>query len=189
MGVGTVGDTAEKPRAVFMDRDGVLNRAVIRAGRPYPPGSLAELEMAPGVQEGCRALRDAGYILIAITNQPDVARGKISRRTVEEINERLRARLGIESFRVCYHDDADNCDCRKPKPGMILQAAGERRIDLSQSFMIGDRWKDIEAGTRAGCATVLIDNHYAEAHRSTPTFTVGSFPEAVSVILSRKEIA
>ncbi len=183
MGIGTI----RGRRAVFLDRDGVLNKSVVREGKPYPPGSLAELEMAPGVMEGCRALKEAGYLLIGITNQPDVARGVTDRRTVEEINSHLTTRLGIDSFRVCYHDDADNCDCRKPKPGLILDAAAERSVDLSASFMVGDRWKDIEAGRRAGCRTVLIDNHYAEANKSTPTFTVSTFSEAVRAILNGKE--
>lgn len=143
--------------------------------------------MAPGVEEGCRALKEAGYFLIGITNQPDVARGVTERKVVEEINNHLTARLGIDSFKVCYHDNADNCECRKPKPGLILQAAAENHVDLSASFMVGDRWKDVEAGRRAGCKTVLIDNHYAEAQKSVPTFTVSSFKEVVAVILSGKE--
>jgi len=143
--------------------------------------------MAPGVEKGCEALKEAGYILIGITNQPDVARGITDRRTVEEINDHMTARLGIDSIRVCYHDDADNCNCRKPKPGLILDAAAEKRVDLSASFMVGDRWKDIEAGRRAGCRTVLIDNHYAEANKSVPTFTVSTFSDAVKAILLGKE--
>ena len=161
--------------------------AVIRAGKPYPPAGLSELQMASGVVEGCQALRDVGYLLIGITNQPDVPRGKTDRKVVEEINNFLTERLSMDSIRVCYHDDGDDCECRKPKPGLILQAAGERQVDLSRSFMVGDRWRDIEAGSRAGCRTVFIDNHYAEANRSKPTFTVNSFEEAVKVILLGKE--
>jgi D-glycero-D-manno-heptose 1,7-bisphosphate phosphatase len=148
---------------------------------------MAELVVAPGVDAGCQALRGAGYMLIGITNQPDVPRGRTARATVEEINAYLSDRLSMDSIRVCYHDDADECDCRKPRPGLILEAAQERGIDLAASFMVGDRWKDVEAGKRAGCRTVLIDNHYAEANRSAPDFTVRSFEEAVSVILGGKE--
>ncbi|MGA2764786.1 MAG: HAD-IIIA family hydrolase [Spirochaetia bacterium] len=172
-----------------MDRDGVLNKSVVVAGKPYPPSNLSELELSSGVENGCRALKSAGFLLIGITNQPDVARGKTDRKIVEEINGFLTDRLGMDSFQVCYHDDHDDCECRKPKPGMILAEAGRRGIDLDASFMIGDRWKDIEAGRRAGCRTVLIHNHYSEANRSSPTYTVNSFEEAVSVILSRKEKA
>jgi len=179
VGVRTIG----KRRAVFLDRDGVLNRAVVREGKPYPPANIRELEVAPGVDAGCRALRDAGYLLIGITNQPDVARGVTEKKVVEEINQYLSKRLSIDSFRVCYHDNTDDCECRKPKPGLILVAAAEKDIDLGASFMVGDRWKDIEAGRRAGCRTVFIDNHYSESNESEPTFTAGSFLEAVEVIL------
>jgi D-glycero-D-manno-heptose 1,7-bisphosphate phosphatase len=183
MGVRTI----SKQKAVFLDRDGVLNLSVIREGKPYPPGSFSELQVAPGVDEGCRKLRDSGFLLIGITNQPDVARGVTEKRVVEEINKYLVERLFMDSIRVCYHDSADACECRKPKPGLILQAANEKGVDLSISFMVGDRWKDIEAGKRAGCRTIFIDNHYAEANLITPTFTVKSFKEAVTAILLGKE--
>ncbi len=176
-----------KRRAVFLDRDGVLNCSVVRNGKPYPPANLAELKVAPGVEQGCRALREAGYLLIGITNQPDVPRGITEKKVVEEINGYLSALLSMDSIRVCYHDNADQCECRKPKPGLILQAAREKDIDLEASFMVGDRWKDVEAGRRAGCRTVLIDNQYAEPNATQPTYTVSSFPEAVAAILSGKE--
>ena len=176
-------------RAVFLDRDGVLNLSVVREGKPYPPGGLSELVVAPGVEAGCKALRDAGFVLIGITNQPDVARGTTPRSAVEEMNRYLTTLLDLDSIRVCYHDDADRCDCRKPKPGLILQAAQEKGIDVAASFMVGDRWKDVEAGTRAGCRTVLIDNHYSEPQRSKPTYTVNSFTEAVEAILMNARIA
>jgi D-glycero-D-manno-heptose 1,7-bisphosphate phosphatase len=183
VGVGTIG----KRRAVFLDRDGVLNLSVVREGKPYPPGSFSELVVAPGVEEGCQTLREAGYLLIGITNQPDVARGTTPKKVVEEINHYLIDRLSMDSIRVCYHDNSDECECRKPKPGLILQAAQEEAIDLEASFMVGDRWKDVEAGRRAGCRTILIDNHYSEPNKSKPTYTVTSFHEAVTAILSGKE--
>jgi D-glycero-D-manno-heptose 1,7-bisphosphate phosphatase len=182
VGVRTIG----KRRAVFLDRDGVLNLSVVREGRPYPPANLSELKVAPGVEQGCQALREAGYVLIGITNQPDVPRGITEKKGVEEINHYFLTLLSMDSIRVCYHDNADECECRKPKPGLILQAAQEEEIDLGASFMVGDRWKDIEAGKRAGCKTVLIDNHYAEPTNTRPTYTVNSFPEAVTAILFGK---
>ena len=185
MGVGAV----EKRKAVFLDRDGVLNLSVVREGKPYPPGSFADLVVAPGVEQGCKALREAGFLLIGITNQPDVPRGITQKSTVEQINGYLTTLLSMDSIRVCYHDNADECECRKPKPGLILEAAHERGIDLAASFMVGDRWKDVEAGTRAGCSTVLIDNRYAEPNKSRPTYTVNSFREAVEVILMNARIA
>jgi len=173
-------------KAVFLDRDGVLNRVLVRNGKPYPPCNLSELKILPGVTEALNRLHNAGFILIVITNQPDVVRGTQKRAVVEEINGVLQAQLRIDEFRVCWHDDADGCDCRKPKPGALLQAADKFGIDLSASFMIGDRWRDIEAGKLAGCKTVLIDYHYAETNHSRPHYRTSSLTGAVDWILKRK---
>jgi D-glycero-D-manno-heptose 1,7-bisphosphate phosphatase len=173
-------------RAVFLDRDGVLNRALVRDGKPYPPADLSQLEVLPGVPEALGRLRAAGYRLIVVTNQPDVARGVQTRAAVEAIHSELLARgLPIDTFHVCYHDDGDGCDCRKPKPGLLLAAAQEDGLDLPSSFLIGDRWRDVEAGKRAGCTTVLIDYRYAEPERSQPHVRVKSLAEAADWILGR----
>ena len=137
-------------RAVFLDRDGVINRAMVRDGRPFPPASLSELEIPGGVPEALERLSGAGYLLIVVTNQPDVARGTIPREAVESMNALLQATLPLTEIRVCYHDSGDGCACRKPGPGMILEAAREHDIDLPESFLVGDRWRDVEAGARAG---------------------------------------
>jgi D-glycero-D-manno-heptose 1,7-bisphosphate phosphatase len=179
MGIGSI-----VRRAVFLDRDGVINRALVREGKPYPPRSLAELEILPGVAEALARLHAAGFQLIVVTNQPDVARGTQTREAVEEIHAALLASgLPISSFRVCYHDNASRCLCRKPAPGMLLEAAREEGIDLRASFMIGDRWRDIEAGQRAGCTTLFIDYGYAENMPTPPYVTVSSLSEAVNWIL------
>lgn len=173
-------------QAVFLDRDGVLNRALVRKGRPYPPTSLTELEILPGVVEACTSLHEAGFLLIVVTNQPDVARGTQRREVAETINQALRKRLPLDDIRVCYHDDVDHCPCRKPEPGLLLEAARDWEIDLSASFMVGDRWKDVEAGRRAGCKTVLVDNGYTETEPNNPDHRVGSLFEAVSCILQHR---
>jgi D-glycero-D-manno-heptose 1,7-bisphosphate phosphatase len=149
-------------RAVFLDRDGVLNRAIVRNGLPYPPKDLTELEILPQVSEALQVLKSAGFDLIVITNQPDVARGTTKREVVNAINNRLRAELPLDEVVACFHDDGDNCDCRKPKPGMLLRMEKERGIELSRSFLVGDRWRDIEAGIAAGCRTIFLDYAYAE---------------------------
>jgi len=172
-------------RAVFLDRDGVINRTIVRNGLPYPPHNLAELEVLPGVAESLRRLREAHYYLIVVTNQPDVARGTQTKETVEAIHNFLKAQLPIHDFRVCYHDDSANCHCRKPKPGMILDAAEVYDIDLSQSFLVGDRWRDIEAGSRAGCKTIFIDYHYSEPNHSQPDIVLHSLAEAADWILDK----
>jgi D-glycero-D-manno-heptose 1,7-bisphosphate phosphatase len=149
-------------RAVFLDRDGVLNAAVVRGGRPYPPRSVDELEILPGVEEACSRLRAARFNLVVVTNQPDIARGTQTLEAVRRINDALVAALPLDEVVICPHDDADGCDCRKPKPGMLIAAAQRRGIELAASFMVGDRWRDVEAGIRAGCRTLLIDRDYDE---------------------------
>jgi D-glycero-D-manno-heptose 1,7-bisphosphate phosphatase len=166
-------------KAVFLDRDGVLNAPVIRNGLPFPPAEISELTILPGVPEACTALREAGFVLIGATNQPDIARGVVSRRTVEEMNGWLSAELGLAEIVMCPHDDRDGCICRKPKPGMLTEAAARMNIDLSRSCMIGDRWRDIEAGKAAGSRTVFIDWGYDERRPSEPDLIVGSLAEAV----------
>ena len=171
-------------RAVFLDRDGVLNRALIRDGRPYSPSGLDEVEIPSGVPEACERLRHDGFLLVVVTNQPEVARGHLTRQTVEDINRFLSSRIRLDDIRVCYHDDPDGCDCRKPKPGMLLAAVRDLSIDLSRSFAVGDRWRDIEAGRRAGCRTILIDHGYLELHPSGMDFETRSLQSAVEWILS-----
>ena len=171
-------------RAVFLDRDGVINKAALRDGKPHPPARLEQLELLPGVAASLQRLRAAGYLIVVVTNQPDVARGTQSRDVVEAIHERLASLLPIDDFRVCYHDDADACACRKPKPGLIVDAARAHDVDLGLSVMVGDRWRDVEAGRRAGCATVFIDCGYQEEQPQGPDAVFGSLPEAADWILS-----
>jgi D-glycero-D-manno-heptose 1,7-bisphosphate phosphatase len=173
-------------RAIFLDRDGVLNQAVVRDGKPYSPMSVAEVVVPPDVPGALTRLRRAGFRLIVVTNQPDIARGSQSRDTVHAINRHLRELLRLDNVEMCEHDDADNCDCRKPKPGMLLRAAARDRIGLAESFMVGDRWRDIEAGRRAGCQTVLIGNGYNEELKSPPDAQVASLGEAAEWILTQQ---
>lgn len=170
-------------RAVFLDRDGVLNRAVIRNGRPFPPSTVADVQILPGVLEATLRLKAAGFVLIVVSNQPDVARGTASRETVEAINDHLGRALPIDQFIMCYHDSGDGCRCRKPLPGMLLQGAREFDIDLATSYMVGDRWRDIQAGIAAGCQTIFLDYEYAEQRPEGYDHAVFSFAEAASFIL------
>lgn len=151
--------------AIFLDRDGIINRAIIRDGKPYPPSRLDELEIIPGSVPSLSRLADFGYVLIGVTNQPDVARGTQSREIVESFNSMIRTKLPVREIFVCYHDDSDNCNCRKPRPGLILQAMEKYGLDISRSWMIGDRWKDIAAGQAVGLKTIFVDYHYAEAYK------------------------
>jgi D-glycero-D-manno-heptose 1,7-bisphosphate phosphatase len=171
-------------RAVFLDRDGVINRARVEVGKPYPPAEAGAVEILPGVAAALQRLKAAGYLLVVVTNQPDVARGTQSRAAVEAIHARLASELPIDDFRICYHDDSDACGCRKPKPGLLLDAARAHDVDLPRSVMVGDRWRDVEAGREAGCRTVFIDYGYTEAQPDQPDAVVGSLEEAAEWILS-----
>jgi D-glycero-D-manno-heptose 1,7-bisphosphate phosphatase len=170
-------------RAVFLDRDGVINRAFVRDCKSYPPASLDEVEILPQVKLALNNLKTAGYLLIVVTNQPDVATGKTSKLVVDQINSYLENSLPIDEFRTCYHVDSDGCRCRKPLPGSLLNAAIEHQIDLKGSFMVGDRWRDIEAGASAGCKTFFINYGYHEKQPDFPDFIVSSLAEAAEIII------
>ena len=177
--------------AVFLDRDGTLNRQVIRDGKPYPPATLAEFDLFPGVPAACTLLAAAGYALVVATNQPDVGRGAQPQAVVEAMHAKLQELVPeISRVEVCYapgqglaHPENRR---RKPEPGMLLDAARNLGLDLARSWIIGDRWRDIDCGKRAGVRTVFIDFGYAEELQAPPDFTVSSFPEAARIILTAR---
>jgi D-glycero-D-manno-heptose 1,7-bisphosphate phosphatase len=171
-------------RAVFLDRDGVLNEAVIREGKPYPPSNVADTVITAGAAQALARLKELGFLLLVVTNQPDVARGTTTREAVDAIHSFLVSQLPVDEFWTCFHDDRDHCECRKPAPGLLLDAAEKHGIDLGRSFLVGDRWRDIEAGNSAGCATVWIDRGYRE-RAATPSISVSSLPLAVDWIVSQ----
>lgn len=186
MGRGSL-DVTALIKAVFLDRDGVLNTAILRDGKPFSPMSIAEVVIPQDVPDALSRLRQTGFRLIMITNQPNIARGLQSREAVDAINRYLKERLQLHAVEICEHDDADNCNCRKPKPGMLLRAAERDHIGLVESFMIGDRWRDIEAGRRAGCRAILIGNGHGEELKSTPVAVVATLGEATNWILARQK--
>jgi D-glycero-D-manno-heptose 1,7-bisphosphate phosphatase len=180
---------ASKPelskRAVFLDRDGVVNAAIVKEGKPYPPWAVDEFRLLPGVAEACTSLRGAGFALIIATNQPDVGRGKLSQEAVEEMHRIMCGQLPIDRVEVCYEAGGQqSSEFRKPRPGMLLRAARELDIDLAQSFMVGDRWRDIDCGHAAGCTTIFIDRGYDESLQQQPDFTAADLPSAARLILS-----
>jgi D-glycero-D-manno-heptose 1,7-bisphosphate phosphatase len=173
--------------AVFLDRDGVLNKPVLRDELPFPPASLEEFQFYSDVADGCAQLKRAGFLLIVVTNQPDVGRGTMSRELIGAMHEKLRAAIPLlDEVEVCFHageNYGEPCECRKPKPGMLRRAALNHGIDLRHSFMIGDRWRDVDCAHAAGCRAILIDRGYREPLREKPEFTVKTFREAVAIIL------
>lgn len=168
-------------RAVFLDRDGVLNHADVKNGKPYPPPTLKKCKILPGVHEALKLLRESGFLLIVVTNQPDVGRQTQTQETVEAMHQFLMKRLPLDGVEVCYDEYSSRY---KPSPGMLLDAAKQYGIDLSASFMVGDRWRDVDAGRAAGCTTVFIQRHYAESLKESPDHTCGNLLEASLFILS-----
>ncbi len=176
--------TSSRP-AVFLDRDGVINECRVIDGKPYPPRSVDEFIIIPGVVEACRKLKQAGFLLVVATNQPDVGRGDLEQGIVERIHAHLRRAVPLDRIEVCYHPGRglSECDCRKPQPGMLRRAAQELNLDLAASWMVGDRWRDIDCGHAAGCRTVFIDYGYDEPLKQQPDYRAKSLAEATEIIL------
>jgi D-glycero-D-manno-heptose 1,7-bisphosphate phosphatase len=173
-----------KRRAVFLDRDGVINRCEVRQGKPYAPCAVEEFRFLPGVPAAVRALKSAGLLVVVVTNQPDIGNGLVSDSVVEAMHDKLRNALPVDDVRVCPHSQSAGCDCRKPKPGMLIDAARDLNIDLKRSFIVGDRNGDIVAGEAVGCYTLFIDRRYTEPRPKQPDQRVRSLPSAVKTILS-----
>lgn len=173
--------TAGARRAVFLDRDGVLNDVVLRNGAPESPRTLEQLVLAHDIT-AVQRLKDAELLLFLITNQPDLARGNVTQLFLDTILERIRAHVPLDDVRVCPHDDADECACRKPKPGMLLDLAREWHIDLDRSWVIGDMWRDVGAARAAGCRSILIRRDYNVD--ADPDVAVSTLSEAVEAVLN-----
>jgi D-glycero-D-manno-heptose 1,7-bisphosphate phosphatase len=171
-----------RAKAVFLDRDGVINRMYFRKGAYRSPQAMSEWAYFDGVHSTLEALRDRGYLLIVCTNQPDVARGWLAREQVDEFHRDIEARLPVTRIYACFHDDASACVCRKPKPGMLLQGSQEFDVDLARSWMVGDRWKDIEAGRAAGCRTIYLRHDYDREASGGADFEIRVLPELLDII-------
>lgn len=171
-------------KALFLDRDGVINKLIIREGKAQAPYTLEEFELFPGVLEACLQFKKNGYLLVVVTNQPDVARGWVNKESVEMINQKVRELLPVDEIKICYHTNSDQCACRKPMPGMLLEAASELSIDMQKSFMVGDRYSDMAAGVSAGCSTILVGAGDTQGSYPTPNFQVDSLFECLEKIFS-----
>lgn len=169
-----------KDRAVFLDRDGVVNKVILRDGKPYSPRKIEEFVFNDGVREAVYRLKEAGFKALVVSNQPDLARGEITQNTLDMMTEKLKSEIPIDDIYICPHDDHHQCSCRKPKPGMLIKAAKEWNIALAASFLIGDTWKDIEAGKAAGCKAILLDAPYNQ--ETGCDYRVQSLGEAVALI-------
>lgn len=174
-------------RAVFLDRDGVLNATAVVNGKPVAPCRLEDFRLLPGVGETVRRLRRAGFFICIATNQPDIGNGLIDPTVVAAMHARLYRSLPIDALQMCPHSQRADCPCRKPKPGMLLAAAKRYHLDLTRSYMIGDRDSDVLAGAAAGCYTIFIQRGYADTRQYllTADYVVGSLIEGTHIILSR----
>ena len=172
--------------AVFLDRDGVVNLAYTRSGKPYPPKDLSQLVILPDVKESVKKLTKYGFVIVVVTNQPDISNGNSNFEIVNELHKEISSLTGIENFYVCPHIDSDNCKCRKPKPGLLLKAAEDLNLDVKKSYMVGDRWRDVGAGQSAGCKNFFIDYNYSEKRPVEPFVTVSSLLQATEIILGDK---
>ena len=170
-------------KAVFLDRDGVINANLVRNGKPVAPTSMAEFRILRGAADAVRRLKDAKFLTIVVTNQPDVRTGLTPKATMEAMHDEIRRQMPIDDFFICFHVDADNCACRKPKPGLILDAARKHNIDLASSYIVGDRWRDVLAGQAAGCKTIFVDYGFVQDQSATADQTVKSLAEAAGLIL------
>ncbi len=178
-------------RAVFLDRDGVLNVPEIRDGIPYPPKDAAGFRLYPEAKEGCELLQRAGFRLVIVTNQPDVGRGTQSMAMIDEMHALLRATLPIDHIEVCpaADDEAPDAYRRKPAPGMVLDAARTLKIDVARSYLVGDRWRDIDCGHAAGCTTIFIERGYREKLRRPPHHYAANLLDAAQFILRLEKTA
>lgn len=168
--------------AVFLDRDGVINKVILHKGRPFSPRKIAELQIIEGVKESVTLMKEKGFEVVVVTNQPDLARGYITKSMLIEMHKIISQSTGINHFYFCGHDDSDECICRKPKTGMLLKAALDLKLNLKKSFLVGDRWKDISAGQEVGCSCYFIDYAYQEPRPNPPFYTVTSLYEAALTI-------
>lgn len=170
--------------AVFLDRDGVVNKVLIVDGKVYSPRALEYFHWEIGIQDAIRKLKDMRFMVIVVTNQPDIARGNMSQYSLDAMTNKIYSTLSVDAVLVCPHDDRDECTCRKPKAGMILEAIKKWDIDCQSSFVIGDSWKDMVAGQAAGCTTILLDRFYNQ--ETECDHKVGSLEEAANLIIKTK---
>jgi D-glycero-D-manno-heptose 1,7-bisphosphate phosphatase len=172
----------DKRRAVFLDRDGVLIRTDVRDGRPFAVSKASDMEVLPEAPGAVASLKTLGFLTIVATNQPDIATGKLAQAELDAMHRALAGRMMLDDILVCPHIDADQCECRKPKAGLLREAARRHNIDLKASFMVGDRWRDVEAGRAAGCTTIFVDRGYRETLRGPADHVVADVGQAANVI-------
>ncbi len=172
-------------KAIFLDRDGIINNVILKNEKPFSPRSFKEFDLREGIRDVLDSFKKLGFINIIVSNQPDIARGLLERQDLDEMSRVIRENLPVDDIYVCTHDNDDNCHCRKPKPGMLTDAVEKWEIDISKSFLIGDNWKDIDAGKNAGCTTILLDYPYNK--KISADFRIENFESAIKIVKNKSE--
>jgi len=171
-----------KNKALFWDRDGVLNKIIMRDGKPSSPWRIEEFEILPDVKRCLEKTKEMGFLNIVFTSQPDISRGFLKTEELEKMHRIISKTLSVDEIKFCPHDDKDNCECRKPKPGLIVEAVKKWSIDLDKSYVVGDSWKDIKAGKSVGCKTFLLRKKYNKDYKEDYDFEINSLKQMVEII-------
>ena len=175
-------------RAVFLDRDGVLSKVYVKNGKGFAAKKLKDFKLFYGSKESVRKLKLAGFMVIVVTNQPDVGNKLITKITLKKMHDKLKKITNVDAIYTCIHSQSANCYCRKPKPGMILTAAKKYKINLKKSFMAGDRLSDILAGKKAKCRSIFLDKKYFEKKPKYQEATFNNLPQAANYILKQNKL-
>ena len=175
-------------KAIFLDRDGVLNKVILKDGKPLSPKNLSEFVLLDNVSEALAIFKKLDYLTIIVTNQPDIKTKKQTLKDLEITHKWIFDNLMIDDIFVCCHDDSDNCNCRKPGIGMLINASKKYKINLTKSIMIGDRWKDIKCGQLAKCKNNFYINYgYDEPSPTGKFINVSSLYECSKIVESMNE--
>lgn len=171
-----------KKKAIFFDRDGVLIQAPLSKDRkPESIKFLKEISLVKGIKKLCKFYKKKGFNLFMVTNQPDFSRKKNTKKNIKLINNYLKKKLALDYNFVCYCDH-ESCPNRKPNPGMLFMAKKKFSVNLKKSYLIGDRWRDIGAGKKAGCKTIFINRSYNEKISFKPNFQIKNLSEVYKII-------
>ena len=171
-----------KRQAIFLDRDGVINKATFVNGKHRSPLVLEELEIFKDAKRSIRKLRKLGFLIFIVTNQPEISRGNLRREESDAINAAIDKEIEPDEIVACPHDDSDGCSCRKPLPGMITGLISRYMLDPTRCYLVGDRLKDIEAGQAAGVKSIQIDRGYPEGLSTARLSSAKSLSGAVRII-------
>ena len=177
-------------RAVFIERDSILNEVRSGPKQQIPPMGLEDFKIISEAAEPLKKLKAVGFVLIATTNQPGLSRGDQSRRELDRMHDMLRRSFPLDDIMLCPHDEADQCPCRKPRPGLLIEAAFKWHLNLDHSFVVSDKWQDAEAARSAGCTSLLVNSPWIkQVHRDFVLPNLGSIVDKILRLTHQVECA